>query len=176
MVTHLLIPSPPTTYPVNRKSFCLQKFIAPIVYHESSFLHVFCESFDDHGLQSFSIKGIRFRTSSQGYTFWQFWSGQGYAFWQFWSKTSHTLVIPVKKPKIFWLLSREWENLAIFVCKMPIHATFDVEFSLAMGIIFTKIVPANSTILKLWAVYLYPKFSREPPVLLLNRILQPKVL
>ena len=46
---------------------------------------------------------------------------------------------------------------------MPSQGTFNVEISLAKGIIFTKIGLANGTILKLWAAHPYPKFSREPP-------------
>ena len=45
---------------------------------------------------------------------------------------------------------------------MQTHCTFDVEITLAKGIIFTKIGLANSTILRLWAAHPYPKFSREP--------------
>ena len=40
---------------------------------------------------------------------------------------------------------------------------FDVETSLAKGIIFRKIGLANGAILKLWAAHPCPKFSREPP-------------
>ena len=47
--------------------------------------------------------------------------------------------------------------------KMPTHGTFDVEISLAKGII--KIGLANGAILKLWAAHPCPKFSREPPAL-----------
>ena len=48
---------------------------------------------------------------------------------------------------------------------MPTHGTFDVEISLANGIILTKIGLANGTIQKMWAAPTYPKFSRElPPV------------
>ena len=46
---------------------------------------------------------------------------------------------------------------------MPNHGTFNVEISLAKGIIFTKIGKANGTILKLWAGNPYPKFSQTPP-------------
>ena len=46
---------------------------------------------------------------------------------------------------------------------MPNHGTFNVEISLAKGIIFTKIGLANGTFLKLWAAHPYPKFSKEPP-------------
>ena len=46
---------------------------------------------------------------------------------------------------------------------MPTHGTFDVEISLAKGIIFRKIGLANGAILKLWEEHLCPKFSREPP-------------
>ena len=35
---------------------------------------------------------------------------------------------------------REGENLVIFVLKRPTHGTFDVEFSLAKGIILQKVV------------------------------------
>ena len=52
--------------------------------------------------------------------------------------------------------------MAILSKKTPTHGTFDVEFSLTKGIIFTKIGLANGTILKLWAANPYPKFSREP--------------
>ena len=45
---------------------------------------------------------------------------------------------------------------------MPTHGSFDVEISLAKGIIFTKIGLANGAILKLWAAHPYPKFSWEP--------------
>ena len=40
---------------------------------------------------------------------------------------------------------------------------FDVEISLAKGIIFRKIGLANGAILKQWAAHPSPKFSREPP-------------
>ena len=40
---------------------------------------------------------------------------------------------------------------------------FDVEISLAKGIIFRKIGLANGAILKQWAAHPCPKFSREPP-------------
>ena len=40
---------------------------------------------------------------------------------------------------------------------------FDVEISLAKGIIFRKIGLANGAILKPWAAHPCPKFSREPP-------------
>ena len=43
------------------------------------------------------------------------------------------------------------------------HGTFDVEISLAKGIIFRKIGLANGAILKPWAAHPCPKFSREPP-------------
>ena len=46
---------------------------------------------------------------------------------------------------------------------MPTHGTFDVETSLAKGIIFRKICLANGAILKLWEAHPCPKFSREPP-------------
>ena len=46
---------------------------------------------------------------------------------------------------------------------MPTHGTFDVEISLAKGIIFRKISLANGAILKPWAAHPCPKFSREPP-------------
>ena len=46
---------------------------------------------------------------------------------------------------------------------MPTHGTFDVEISLAKGVIFSKIGLANGAILKLWAAHPCPKFSREPP-------------
>ena len=46
---------------------------------------------------------------------------------------------------------------------MPTHGIFDVEISLAKGIIFRKIVLANGAILKPWAAHPCPKFSREPP-------------
>ena len=46
---------------------------------------------------------------------------------------------------------------------MPTHGTFDVEISLAKGIIFRKIGLANGAILKPWAAHPCPKFSREPP-------------
>ena len=36
---------------------------------------------------------------------------------------------------------------------------FDVEFSLAKGIIFTKTGSANDKILKLWVAYFYPKVN-----------------
>ena len=49
--------------------------------------------------------------------------------------------------------------MAISAKKMPSHGTFDVEFSLDKGIIFTKFCLANGTILKLWAVHLHLKFS-----------------
>ena len=39
---------------------------------------------------------------------------------------------------------------------------FDVEISLAKGIIFRKIGLANGAILKQWAAHPCPKFSREP--------------
>ena len=39
---------------------------------------------------------------------------------------------------------------------------FDVEISLAKGIIFRKIGLANGAILKPWAAHPCPKFSREP--------------
>ena len=42
------------------------------------------------------------------------------------------------------------------------HGTFDVEISLAKGIIFRKIGLANVAILKPWAAHPCPKFSREP--------------
>ena len=61
----------------------------------------------------------------------------------------------------FWSL--ECNNLASFAWKMPTHGTFDVETSLAKGIIFRKIGLANGAILKLWAAHPCPKFSREPP-------------
>ena len=61
----------------------------------------------------------------------------------------------------FWSL--ECKNLASFAKKMPTHGTFDVEISLAKGIIFRKIGLANGAILKLWAAHPCPKFSREPP-------------
>ena len=61
----------------------------------------------------------------------------------------------------FWSL--ECKNLANFASKMPTHGTFDVETSLAKGIIFRKIGLANGAILKLWAAHPCPKFSREPP-------------
>ena len=57
----------------------------------------------------------------------------------------------------FW--SRECKNLASCVEKMPTHGSFDVEISLAKGIIFTKNGLANGAILKLWAAHPYPKFS-----------------
>ena len=47
---------------------------------------------------------------------------------------------------------------------MPTHGTFDVEISLAKGIIFRKIGLANGAILKLWAAHPCPEFSREPPL------------
>ena len=61
-----------------------------------------CESFDDHGLRSFSVKGILLRTSSlaKGILFGNFSLGKGMLFGNFGQK-SHTLVIPVKKPKDF---------------------------------------------------------------------------
>ena len=46
---------------------------------------------------------------------------------------------------------------------MPTQGAFDVEISLAKGIIFRKIGLANGAILKLWAAHPCQKFSREPP-------------
>ena len=46
---------------------------------------------------------------------------------------------------------------------MPTHGTFDVEISLAKGIIVTNFGLANGAILKLWAAHPYPKFSGEHP-------------
>ena len=46
---------------------------------------------------------------------------------------------------------------------MPNHGTFDVEFNLTTGIIFSKIILANGTISKLWAAQPYAKFSKEHP-------------
>ena len=43
---------------------------------------------------------------------------------------------------------------------MPTHGTFDVETSLAKGIIFRKIGLANGAILKLWAAHHCPKFKQ----------------
>ena len=45
-------------------------------------------------------------------------------------------------------LSRECENLASFVYKNPTRGTFDVEISLAKGIIFIKICLTNGSILE----------------------------
>ena len=50
-----------------------------------------------------------------------------------------------------------------FCLENAIHGTIDVEISLAKGIVFTKIGPANGAILKLWAAHPYLKFSQEPP-------------
>ena len=47
-------------------------------------------------------------------------------------------------------------------------STIEVDFSLAKGIIFTKVSPANGAILKQWAAHLYLKFSREPPAVVWN--------
>ena len=44
------------------------------------------------------------------------------------------------------------------------YGIFDVELSLAKGIIFIKIGLANGTILNFWAARPYLKFSRKPPV------------
>ena len=46
---------------------------------------------------------------------------------------------------------------------MPTQGTFDVEISLAKGIIFRKIGLANGAILKPWAAHPGSKFSREHP-------------
>ena len=51
---------------------------------------------------------------------------------------------------------------------MPTHGTFDVEISLAKGIIFRKIGLAKGAILKLWAAHPCPKFRREPVVAVVN--------
>ena len=55
------------------------------------------------------------------------------------------------------------QNFGKFRLENAIHGTFDVEISLAKGIVFTKIGLANGAILKLWAAHPYPKFSQEPP-------------
>ena len=47
--------------------------------------------------------------------------------------------------------------------KFCLENAFDVEISLAKGIIFTKISLANGAILKPWAAHPCPKFSQEPP-------------
>ena len=48
--------------------------------------------------------------------------------------------------------------------KKPTHCIFDVEISLAMGIIFRKLGLANGIILKLWEADPYLKCSRQPLV------------
>ena len=57
------------------------------------------------------------------------------------------------------------QNFGKFCLENAICGTFDVEISLAKGIVFTKIGLANGAILKLWAAHPYPKFSQEPPPL-----------
>ena len=93
----------------------------------------------------------------------RFWSRQGYAFWQFRSKKCQTSLIPVKKPEFFSNFGPENAKFCKFCLENAIHGTFDVEISLAKGIVFTKIGLANGAILKLWAAHPYPKFSQEPP-------------
>ena len=61
------------------------------------------------------------------------------------------------------------QGLGKFCLENAIQGTFDVEISLAKGIIFRKIGLANGSILKLWAAHPCPKFSREPPVGLAHR-------
>ena len=57
----------------------------------------------------------------------------------------------------FW--SREYKKFGKLCLEKPTHGTFDVEISLARGIIFTKIGQANGAILKLWVAHPYPKFN-----------------
>ena len=57
---------------------------------------------------------------------------------------------------------------------MPTHGTFDVEISLAKGIIFRKIGLASGAILKPWVAHPCPKFSREPPPPCAKRTLKEK--
>ena len=73
----------------------------------------------------------------------RFWAGQGYAFWQFWSKKCKTSVSPVKKPKFFQISVQRMQKFSKFCLENAIHGTFDVETSLAKGIVFTKIGLAN---------------------------------
>ena len=104
-------------------------------------------------------KGIRFANFSpfslgKGMLFGnfsRFWSGQWYAFWQL-----RNVKLPVKKPKIFQILVQRMQKFGKFCLEHAIHGTFDVEISLAKGIVFTKIGLANGSILKLWAAHPYP--------------------
>ena len=63
----------------------------------------------------------------------------------------------------FQILVKIMEKFGKFCPENATHGTFDVEISLAKGIIFRKIGLANGAILKPWAAHPCPKFSREPP-------------
>ena len=69
-----------------------------------------------------------------------------------------------KETQIFFqILVKRMQKFGKFCPENATHGTFDVEISLAKGIIFRKIGLANGAILKPWAAYPGPKFSREPP-------------
>ena len=55
--------------------------------------------------------------------------------------------------------------MAILVYKMPTYGIFDVEFSLAKGIIFTEVGLADGAILNMRVAYRHPRISRDllPP-------------
>ena len=84
----------------------------------------------------------------KGILFWTFSLGKGICFMAILVKEKSNFDNSCLETKKIWW-SREGENLATFVKKTPIHGTFDVEFSLAKGIIFTAIGLANGSILKL---------------------------
>ena len=113
-------------------------------------------------------KGILFRTSSlaKGVLFSNFSrvkSRQGYAFWQFWSKKCQNSAFFVKKPNFFEILVQKMQKFGKFCLENANSWHFDVEISLAKGIIFRKIGLANGAILKQWAAHPCPKFSQERP-------------
>ena len=89
-------------------------------------------------------------------------------FFPFWVEISLKQLLVRCKLNVDTDWSRERENLASFVEKTPTHGNFDVEISLAKGIIFKNIGRANSGILKQWVAHPYLKFSREPPPLVVG--------
>ena len=69
-----------------------------------------------------------------------------------------------KETQIFFeILVHRMQKLGKFCLENANSWHFDVEISLAKGIIFRKIGLANGAILKQWAAHPCPKFSREPP-------------
>ena len=85
-----------------------------------------------------------------------------YTFWQFWSKKMSNFGNSCKKSE-FICFGAENAKIRNFVWKTSTQGTFDVELSLAKGVIFTKIVLANGAILKMWRAHPYAKLAENPP-------------